>query len=179
MKTRALISLNNIFKSTKLTTVQHPFIGFQWDVSSHLVPKCFWKLFFSSHIHIPHILLNISAALFKTKEKRGPFYTYTKTGNQTRQVNMPWCEHVKLLKTGYGSCLNKRVGVILCDGTPHQAGRADCWNGDTITYQQNRARCQSNSKTSKEQNLCTINIQFLFSEFSAQVTNHIISKIFL
>lgn len=65
-------------------------------------------------------------------ERRAMFCTHTKTGNETGKVDVPRCEHVKLLKAGNGSCLNKRVWMILCNCAPHQAWGANGWNGGPI-----------------------------------------------
>lgn len=46
---------------------------------------------------------------------------YTKTGNQAGQVHVAGSKHVQLLQARDGSCLHKRVGVVLHDGTAHQA----------------------------------------------------------
>jgi len=80
------------------------------------------------------LLLSSAKHIHKTLgNKRDVLCTHTKTGNQTGQVDMPWCKHMKLLKAGYGSCLNKRVWMVLCDCTPHQTGRTDCWNCSSVT----------------------------------------------
>ena len=50
------------------------------------------------------------------------FYTHTETGDQARQVDMSWSEHMKLLKARDGLSLDKAVWVILHHCTTQQTG---------------------------------------------------------
>lgn len=59
---------------------------------------------------------------------------YTKTWNQAGQVYMAWGKHMQLLQARDGSCLHKRVWVVLHYGTTNQAGWAYGGDGSSISY---------------------------------------------